>query len=167
MVNFVFGISGEDQIPLLQELWKDYGGANIAIPKDMSERMIVHILQELFRKNRALKSCTHIAATRNGSTRLFAISEILYVESRRNHICFVTEQEVFEVYGSLREIEHIFARLGFLRIHGSFLISLLHIREYNARFVRMSDQTQINIGRRYLGQFRTAIKERPAIYFVN
>ena len=166
MINFVFGISGEDQSPVLRELWAQ-GSNSIAVPKGMSERLIFLVLKELLPKSRDTRPYTHIAATRNGETRFFSIPDIIYIESRRNQICIVTGEEEFEVYGTLRAIEKVFEAIGFIKIHGSYIISLMHLRKYNGRSVWMDDETVINIGRRYLESFRTKVRNLQTVYFVN
>lgn len=156
MVNIVLGIEGVDQDPVLQEL-SDQGGRNIAVPAEISEKVILRIVRELLLRSRPQSNIVFLAATKNGETRFFRFAEILYIESRGNLVCIVTAADAFEFYGSLCGIEKIAEGFGFVRIHGSFLISLIHIRAYNARFVRMDNGMVINIGRRFLAPFREAV----------
>ena len=163
MVNIVFAIQGVDQNPVLQEL-SDYGGTNIVVPREMSEQILFRIVTELLQRSRLRSTSTIIAAARGGETRFFQISEICYIESCGNRFCIVTRREVFEVYGSLRQVGKSFEGLGFIRVHGSFLISLRHVRSYSASCVEMDDGTTISIGRRFQQPFREAVRKLPVIH---
>ena len=63
----------------------------------------------------------------------------------------------------MTKIEQAISSYGFIRIHGSFLISIFHIRAYNARSVIMDDGKQINIGRKYQEHFRKTIQTMNVI----
>ncbi len=159
MVNLVFGIEGENLDPVIQELeFSDYDGRSIFIPNQLAERTLLNFLQMVTRCCRIRSEETRFCATRNSETRLFYIREIRYLESQGNLVCIAAEQELFEVYGSLTKIEKAISSFGFIRIHGSFLVSVFHIKAYSARSVVMDDGKQINIGRTYLESFRRAIQ---------
>ena len=159
MVNLVFGIEGDNLNPVIQELeFTDYDGRSILIPHQFSERILLEFLQILIHQNRVRHEETRISATRNSETRLFHLREIRYLESLGNLISISAEHEIFETYGSLTRIEKAISSYGFIRIHGSFLISVFHIKAYSARCVIMDDGKQINIGRRYIDGFRESIQ---------
>ena len=161
MVNLVFGIEGKNPDPVISELeFLDYKGRNIFIPQQLSERILLYFLKELLSR---YPVCTmhmqmKISATRNSETHLFPIREIRYLESVGNLVSIVSTNEVFEVYATLRRIETAIKSFGFIQIHGSFLISVFHIRSYNARCVTMDDGKEINIGRKYIRDFRKTVR---------
>ena len=164
MVNLVFGIEGDDFNPVVQELeFTDYDSRSIFVPHQVSERVLFEFLQMLTSQNRIRHEETRVSATRNSETRLFHIREIRYLESLGNLVSIAAEQEIFETYGTLTKIEQAISSYGFIRIHGSFLISIFHIRAYNARSVIMDDGKQINIGRKYQEHFRKTIQTMNVI----
>ncbi len=58
------------------------------------------------------------------------IRDILYFESNKRKIFIITENETFELYGKLNEIENILknCKASFLRVHQSFLVNYKHIK---------------------------------------
>ena len=162
MINLVLELEGNNLSPVLQEL-SDYGGRNIVIPREISEQVIYRTVRDLLQQSRVNRSISFLSATKNGETRFFQVREICYLESSRNLLCIRTVQGRYEVYGTLRRVEPVIRNLGFVRVHGSFLISLMHIRAYNARSVEMDDGTRINIGRGFLKEFRKAVKGIKAV----
>ena len=167
MVNLVFGIDGDNLDPMIQELeFLDYAGRSIFIPHQLSERTLLDFLQMLTQYSRILSEETRVCATRNSETRLFYIRDIRYLESQGNLVIIAAEHEVFEIYGALTKIEQAISSFGFIRIHGSFLISVFHIKAYSARSVVMDDGKQINIGRGYLEGFRKTIQTLNVVELV-
>jgi DNA-binding LytR/AlgR family response regulator len=75
-------------------------------------------------------------------------SEILYVESQREYIKVVTENNEFISRMSTHEIEDLLPRNIFKRIHRSFIISIHKLESYTAESVEVNG-VSIPIGRGY------------------
>lgn len=75
------------------------------------------------------------------------IRDILYFESNRRKIFIVTENNIYEVYGKLNEIENSLKRckITFLRIHQSFLVNYKHVDGLAYDFVVMNNGKKISI----------------------
>jgi len=56
------------------------------------------------------------------------ISEVVYLESTRRHIKFVTADKEYECVGKLDDYESKLSSYGFLRCHQSFLINMNYIK---------------------------------------
>jgi len=75
-------------------------------------------------------------------------SEILYVESQREYIKVVTENNEFISRMSTHEIEDLLPGIIFKRIHRSFIISIHKLESYTAESVEVNG-VSIPIGRGY------------------
>lgn len=75
-------------------------------------------------------------------------SEILYVESQREYIKVVTENNEFISRMSTHEIEDLLPGIIFKRIHRSFIISIHKLESYTAESVEVNG-VPIPIGRGY------------------
>lgn len=75
------------------------------------------------------------------------IRDILYFESNKRKIFIITENETFELYGKLNEIENSLknCKASFLRVHQSFLVNYKHIKGQSYDSVIMSDGKRIAI----------------------
>jgi len=165
MINLVFGIEGDNMDPVVQELeFSDYDSRSIFVPQQLSAQMLPDFLRLLIRNSSLIRQEeTRICAARNSETRLFYLREIRYLEAQGNLVSIAAEEEQFVIYGTLSRIEQAISSFGFIRIHGSFLVSVSHIRSFTARSVFMDDGKQINIGRKYQEGFRRAIQSLKAI----
>lgn len=75
------------------------------------------------------------------------IRDILYFESNRRKVFIITEEETFELYGKLNEIEDSLkaCKVSFLRVHQSFLVNYKHVKGQAYDFVIMDNGKKISI----------------------
>lgn len=75
------------------------------------------------------------------------IRDILYFESQKRKINIITEENVYELYGQLNDIDKKLERTNcvFLRVHQSYLVNYKHVFSQAYDFVTMSDSKQISI----------------------
>jgi len=91
------------------------------------------------------------------------LDEIVYCEAERSYTIFrLTNNKTIMVSKPLFDYERLLADTIFLRIHKSFLINLLHIKEYlrgEGGTVIMSNGMEIEVSRRKKDLFLTKVKE--------
>jgi len=156
MINLVIALEQGNLNPVLDSF--GYQTRNYFLTKETSERAIARIFQEISVEKRRRPADIMISATRHSMMKTFRVSEIYYIESFGNIKCINGKGGIFEFYGTLKKIELLMERFGFMRVSKSFIISLHNLDEIGTRTVRMRDGKEINIGRKYIPDFRTAIK---------
>ncbi|MBM6803729.1 response regulator transcription factor, partial [Mediterraneibacter glycyrrhizinilyticus] len=69
------------------------------------------------------------------------VRDIVYFESKKRKVFIVTENEIFELYGKLNEIEKSLrnCKVSFLRVHQSFLVNYKHVKGQSYDFVLMDN----------------------------
>lgn len=91
------------------------------------------------------------------------LEEIIYCEAERSYSIFHLEgNRTVTVSKPLADYDHLLQDTSFLRIHKSFLINLLHVKEYQrgeGGLVIMSNNAQIEVSRRKKDLFLMKIKE--------
>jgi two-component system LytT family response regulator len=91
------------------------------------------------------------------------LEEIIYCEAERSYTVFHLEgNRTVTVSKPLFDYDNLLKDTSFLRIHKSFLINLLHVKEYQrgeGGLVIMSDNAEIEVSRRKKDQFLLKIKE--------
>ena len=91
------------------------------------------------------------------------LEEIVYCEAQRSYTIFrLVNNKTIMISRPLFDYEKILAGTTFLRIHKSFLINLLHIKEYlrgEGGTVVMSNGMEIEVSRRKKELFLTKVKE--------
>ena len=75
------------------------------------------------------------------------IRDIIYFESRKRKVFIITQDETFELYGKINEIEKSlrFCKSSFLRVHQSFLVNYKHVKGQAYDFVIMDNGKKISI----------------------
>lgn len=91
------------------------------------------------------------------------LEDIIYCEAERSYTVFHLENnKTVLVSKPLFDYDNLLKDTSFLRIHKSFLINLLHVKEYQrgeGGLVIMSDNAEIEVSRRKKDQFLLKIKE--------
>src|SRR3954454_4282462 len=94
---------------------------------------------------------------------ILKLEEILYCEAERSYTVFrLANNKTIVISKPLFDYERLLAGTIFYRIHKSFLINLLHIKEYvrgEGGTVVMSNNMEIEVSRRKKEQFLTKVKE--------
>jgi two-component system LytT family response regulator len=91
------------------------------------------------------------------------IDEILYLDGDDNYTSFhLDTKKKFVVSKTLKEYENLLSHMGFLRIHKSSIINLLHLKNIsreNGVHVVMSDGRTISVSRRRAGELLDKAKQ--------
>lgn len=100
--------------------------------------------------------------TQKGFT-ILKLEEIVYCEAQRSYTIFrLVNDKTILISKPLFDYERLLSDTVFLRIHKSFLINLLHVKEYirgEGGTVIMTTGTEIEVSRRKKEQFLIKIKE--------
>ncbi|EOH94491.1 LytR/AlgR family response regulator transcription factor [Enterococcus pallens] len=87
------------------------------------------------------------------------LAEVAYFESVSRKIrIHTTKGEVFEYYGTLKDVERQAGSFNFSRIHKSYLVNLECIQRTENQTIMMRDQTVLSISRRYHQLFHRAFR---------
>jgi two-component system LytT family response regulator len=91
------------------------------------------------------------------------LEDILYCEAKRSYTIFrFANNKPIMISKPLFDYDKLLTETVFLRVHKSFLINLLHVKEYvrgEGGSVIMSDGTEIEVSRRKKEQFLSKVKE--------
>ena len=68
------------------------------------------------------------------------LSEVIYIESLRNHIKIITENGTYITLLGISQIEEKLPPQHFLRIHRSFIVSLAKIKQFSMSQLSIGDQ---------------------------
>jgi two-component system, LytTR family, response regulator len=91
------------------------------------------------------------------------LEDIIYCEAERSYTIFHLDgKKTVTVSRPLVDYENLLKDTSFLRIHKSYLINLLHVKEYQkgeGGLVILDDNTEIEVSRRKKDQFLLKVKE--------
>lgn len=76
------------------------------------------------------------------------LDKLIYVESKKHILQFHVMENQLEIYtmrGTLNELENELAKLGFLRIHQSFLVNIKHIKNMKCYKVILDNDKELII----------------------
>lgn len=94
---------------------------------------------------------------------ILKLEDIIYCEAERSYTIFHLEgNRTVTVSKPLLDYDNLLQDTTFLRIHKSYLINLIHVKEYQrgeGGVVIMSDNAEIEVSRRKKDQFLLKIKE--------
>jgi two-component system LytT family response regulator len=100
--------------------------------------------------------------TQKGFT-IVRLEEIIYCEANRSYTVFhFTNNKPVVISKPLFDYDRLLTENNFLRVHKSFLINLLHVKEYirgEGGTIRMSDGAEIEVSRRKKEQFLLKVKD--------
>lgn len=91
------------------------------------------------------------------------LDEIVYCEAERSYTVFhLGNGKTITVSKPLLDYDSLLKDTVFLRVHKSFLVNLMHVREYQrgeGGFIIMSDKAEIEVSRRKKDIFLARVKE--------
>ena len=158
MLNIVIELEKGNLNPLIESF--KFNSQTYIISREEQGENTSRILQEIGR-NQSPK--VKLAASRGSRTSLYNIRDIYYIEAFRNLQRINGRQGNFEFYGTLGRVEEIMKPFGFLRIHHSYVISTEHIRSATSCAVTMTNGKEINVGRKYLADYRRTLRSLDLI----
>lgn len=74
--------------------------------------------------------------------------DIDYIESNNHKVCFYSGENVYEQYKTMKSVEALFSRQGFLKIHRSFMVNYRHIHRLNRKGVLLKSRVELPISQR-------------------
>lgn len=78
------------------------------------------------------------------------LSNIMYLEAKGKYVCVGTPRKTYMVLTSLNHAEEVLPSELFIRIHRSYIISLLHTSEFDKDTVKLGSK-EFAIGKQYKG----------------
>ena len=91
-------------------------------------------------------------------TKIF-LDSIVYLESQKDHIRIVTNEENFTTRGTMSYYEQWLPKNEFSRVHRSYLVSVSKIKAYTDEDVEMHDGQLIPVGELYRKPFREVLQK--------
>lgn len=85
-----------------------------------------------------------------------ALADVLYIESRRDHVRLCTSQGDIIARHRISELETTLAANGFLRVHRSFIIDLKQVTAFSAGFVELGG-AKVPVGESYKRRLADAL----------
>ena len=76
------------------------------------------------------------------------LSDIIYLESFKEHLLIHTTNTTIEIIHKISDIEKKLPSDSFIRIHKSFIVSINKIRSFNSQSIKIDDK-ELPIGRTY------------------
>lgn len=83
------------------------------------------------------------------------VKAIIYIESIRHSLHIFTSDEIsiYEIRGTMDQIQTQLPSDCFVRCHKSYIISLNHVRKYKSNRITLSSGAEIPVGRKYVHIF--------------
>ena len=76
------------------------------------------------------------------------VNEVLYIEcSGHTLLMKMTNQECYQLYGSLKALEANFSSHGFVRVHKNYLVNAKYVKEVGNRSIRLQNGVELDIGK--------------------
>lgn len=86
--------------------------------------------------------------------------DIIYIETNRHKNVFYTKKQTYTIYKKLDEIENELKRMGFVRVHLSFLVNMRYIDKISSYVLSLTNGKEISVPKsRY-----QEVKRRYALY---
>ncbi|RZL33492.1 MAG: LytTR family transcriptional regulator, partial [Pedobacter sp.] len=86
--------------------------------------------------------------------------EILYFESARNYVNMVTSEKGTLVYLTLKEIEKIFRKDLFCRVHRSHVINVTKIQKIVGNTINLGEGVQVQMGNAYKAELLKFLEDK-------
>ncbi|PZP51020.1 MAG: DNA-binding response regulator [Pseudopedobacter saltans] len=118
--------------------------------------MAVNKLKTQGTTNSIIQEPPHLLINNNKKRKKILLQDILYIESQREYVQIVTQQQRYLTKITLSEIELQIANGNFLRIHRSFIVALDKVTAYTAVTFEILEY-QLPIGRSYRDQVQARI----------
>lgn len=132
------------------------------VRKSALARDMMKALQKYF--NMTAKTQLRYRMTDGFGLRDVRLESIMYAEcSGHTIIVHMRDQTTLQIYGTLKSYEEKWGSHGFLRIHKNYLVNMRYIIEVGARTIRLSDNTELDMGknrRRKIAELVKQEKER-------
>ena len=85
-------------------------------------------------------------------------SEILYVENNLKKLLVHTTTDCIELYGSMKEMEHMLGKT-FFRCHRGYLVGFAHIQSYQTNQITLENGEQLLLSKERYREFDSSYAE--------
>lgn len=131
------------------------------VRKGMLERDMIKALQKYF--NMTVKTQLRYRMEDGFGFLDVRMEHILYAEcSGHTIMVHIRNRPSVQQYGSLKNLEGQWERYGFIRIHKNYLINAKYIAEVGVRTVRLSDGTELDMGKNRRKMITELVKQQKA-----
>lgn len=89
----------------------------------------------------------------HGKMKKIYFADIYYIEAFSNYCAIHCIDTSYLIHSSMKIILNRLPKDNFLRIHRSFIVNTMHIREFEGNRVFLENSTEITIGRAYKEEF--------------
>ena len=86
------------------------------------------------------------------------LDNILYIEGLSEYVRIHTAEKKHITLAALKELEQQLPAQRFLRIHKSYVVARNHIASYNSSVVKLHNNTELPVGRKYKESFLQIMK---------
>lgn len=131
------------------------------VRKGMLERDMIKALQKYF--NMTVKTQLRYRMEDGFGFLDVRMEHILYAEcSGHTIVVHMRNRPSVQLYGSLKNLEEKWRGYGFIRVHKSYLINAKYIAEVGVRTVRLSDGTELDMGKNRGKMITELVKQQKA-----
>ena len=81
------------------------------------------------------------------------LSDLLFVESKDEYVCYNTNTDKIIDYARLKNVENILPKNKFIRIHRSFIVNKLKVKSYNKFSVKLINDVELPVGKVWRDSF--------------
>ncbi len=85
--------------------------------------------------------------------------EIIYLESERHRITIHTMSGDYHIYRRLRDFEDSLCKSGFLRIHKSFLVNMIFVRQIRRYSITLDNGIVLPVSKMKFNEIKSRIKQ--------
>lgn len=86
--------------------------------------------------------------------------EIVYIERNQRYTIIHTDKgEEYKTKERVDEVERLLDKEKFTRCHNSYIVSMMHIKQYSRTMIVLDDGLEINVSRQYIGSVRDQFLE--------
>lgn len=103
------------------------------------------------------KSASFFSCSSSAAKMQIKINDILYFEIRNRIVTVYYNQESFDFYSRLEDVESQLSAHSFIRIHRSYLVHAKYIRQINRQSVMLASGVSLPLGVTYAKQVKQAL----------
>lgn len=103
------------------------------------------------------KSASFFSCSNSSSQMQIKINDIFYFEIRNRIVTVHFNQETFDFYSRMEDVETQLKAQSFIRIHRSYLVNTKYIRQISPHFAVLANGEQLPIGITYAKQVKLGI----------
>lgn len=130
--------------------------AGYLLKNDTSQLRLHEVLTRIF--HAAIKKATTLFSCENGTIKQnIPITSILYFEVTNRMVSVHYDDQIFTFYSTL---EHVLKKLDspvFCRVHRSFLVNFLHVKQMDGTLLTLTNHETIPIGVTYLKKVKESL----------